>query len=85
MIYNQMISSNHTLHGVILDVDQSFPWQPRHVVLVFLHLIQHPTNILIINISIIPKFQFRKFTFFSSLLKYKFINLIIHFPIELCS
>ena len=80
-----MISHHPTLHGVILDVDQSFPWQHRHVVLVFSHLIQHPTNILIINISIIPRSQFMKFTFFSSLFKYKFINLIIHSPIELCS
>ena len=80
-----MIQSNrtpkdyhHPLHVVILDVDQSFPWQHRHVVLVFCHLIQHPTNILIIHIRIIPLLQFMKFTFLSSLLKDEFINLIIH-------
>ena len=51
-----MIYNHHSLHGVILGVDQLLPWQHCHVVVVFLHLIQHPTNILIINISINPKF-----------------------------
>ena len=73
-----MHQSHLALHGVILDVDQSFPWQPRHVVAVFLHLIQHPTNILIINILIILRFQFMKFTCFSSFCKYKFIDLVIN-------
>ena len=39
-----------TLHGVILDADQLFPWQLWCVVVVFLRLIQDPTNILIIII-----------------------------------
>ena len=45
-----MIYLYPSLHGVVLDVDQSFPWQRRHVVVVFHHLSQHPANILIINI-----------------------------------
>ena len=48
-MYHQVIYDS-TLHGVILDVDQSFPWPHRHVVVVFFHLIQHLANILIINI-----------------------------------
>ena len=44
------IAHHCTLHEVILDVDPSFPWQPTHVVVVFLHLIQHQTNILFINV-----------------------------------
>ena len=80
-----MISHYHILRGVILDIDQSFPQQHKHVVLVFPHLIQHPPNVLIINNRIIPRSQFMQFTFFSSLLKHKFINLIIHRLIGLCS
>ena len=45
-----MISHHPTLHGVILDDDQLFPWQHQIAVVVFFHLIQHPTNILIINV-----------------------------------
>ena len=42
--------SHSTLHGVILDVDQLFPLQHKIAVVVFFHLIEHPTNILIINV-----------------------------------